>query len=69
MHSWLMANPKKAHKSNWERFITNWLARAQDRGGDATATPQSNGFEGLMYPRRTKEERAALMEQAFKDDP
>lgn len=39
MSEWLKANPTKAKKSNWLRFITNWLARQQDRGGD---TP-SNG--------------------------
>lgn len=34
MTEWLMANPKKATKSNWLRFATNWLASRQDRGGD-----------------------------------
>lgn len=34
MHSWLKANPLKARKSNWTRFITNWLGKEQDRGGD-----------------------------------
>ena len=37
---WLKANPTKAKKSNWRRFITNWLARAQERGGDVAA----NGY-------------------------
>jgi hypothetical protein len=35
MDSWLRANPTLARKSNWERFIVNWLKREQDRGGDA----------------------------------
>lgn len=30
MEAWLMANPKN-RKSNYERFITNWLSRTQDR--------------------------------------
>lgn len=30
---WLKANPKKAVKSNYRRFITNWLSRTQDKGG------------------------------------
>lgn len=34
MDAWLRANPREAHKSNWLRFITNWLKREQDRGGD-----------------------------------
>ena len=32
-HSWLRANPAKAHKSNWRRFLVSWLTRSQDRGG------------------------------------
>jgi hypothetical protein len=35
MHQWLLANPAKAKKSNWRKFVTNWLLRQQDRGGDA----------------------------------
>ncbi len=31
MPVWLDANPQKAHKKNWKRFITNWLSRQQDR--------------------------------------
>jgi hypothetical protein len=31
---WLVANPKKARKSNWRRWLTTtWLSRCQDRGG------------------------------------
>ena len=30
---WLRANPEKAHRSKWRRFITGWLSRCQDRGG------------------------------------
>lgn len=32
MAEWLKANPNKK-KSNYRRFITNWLSRAQDHGG------------------------------------
>lgn len=38
MAAWLAANPTKARKSNWLRFITGWLERAQDRGGDVKAS-------------------------------
>ena len=37
--AWLRANPAKAVKSNWRRFLTNWLARSQERGGDAKSNP------------------------------
>jgi hypothetical protein len=31
---WLKANPKKARKSNWRRWLTTvWLSKCQDRGG------------------------------------
>ena len=33
MATWILANPKKGKKSNYSRFITNWLSRAQDNGG------------------------------------
>jgi len=32
MVEWIKANPTKK-KSNWRRFIVNWLSRTQDRGG------------------------------------
>lgn len=31
---WLKANPKKAKKSNWRKWVTTvWLSKCQDRGG------------------------------------
>jgi len=33
MREWILANPAKGRKQNWRRFISNWLSRAQDRGG------------------------------------
>ncbi len=44
MDDWLRSNPTKAHKSNWLRFITNWLKREQDRGGDAISIQQRPGY-------------------------
>ena len=32
MREWLLANPSK-RKSNYRKFITNWLSRQQDKGG------------------------------------
>ena len=31
MPAWLDANPQKAHKKNYKRFIVNWLSRQQER--------------------------------------
>lgn len=48
MGQWLKANPAKAKKSNWRRFVDNWLRRQQDRGGDITR----NGSNGHSPPSR-----------------
>lgn len=39
---WLDANPRKAAKSNYARFIASWMSRSQDRGGGIASnrTPQ-----------------------------
>lgn len=31
MPVWLDANPAKAHKKNWKRFIVNWLSSQQNK--------------------------------------
>lgn len=41
-HSWLCANPTKRKKNN-ERFLTNWLGRAQENGRDFASNPIPNG--------------------------
>lgn len=41
MQEWLMANPKKAKKSNWRTFIVNWLTKSQNRGGDERPAPRN----------------------------
>jgi hypothetical protein len=40
-HAWAAANPEK-RKKRWRRFLTNWLARAQERGGDKPAVAAAN---------------------------
>ncbi len=35
--AWILSNPKN-RKSNWSRFLTNWLKRAQDRAPPAGRT-------------------------------
>jgi len=39
MHQWLLSNPAKAHRKQWRRFITNWLSRQQEKGGDIKSNP------------------------------
>ena len=52
---WLRANPTKAKRSNWRKFLTGWLTRCQDGGG----TDRGNG-------RRPADERPPP--KAWKDD-
>lgn len=33
-NQWLKANPAKARKKLWRKFLTGWLSRAQEKGGD-----------------------------------
>lgn len=54
---WLLANPTKRKKAI-RRFLTNWLSRAQERGGDiAVSSPSATEsafvpqFPGQKPPR------------------
>lgn len=60
MGDWLRSNPLKAHKSNWRRFLTNWLKGEQDRGGDLRGGPSLAvpGSQGPADPQK-KEGAAA----------
>lgn len=67
---WLKANPKKARKSNWRRWLTTvWLSKCQDRGGThreaarTAAPPPPPKVWRDQYrpaPYRTPREAAAL---------
>ena len=69
-HLWLVANPKKARKSNWRRWLTTtWLSRCQDRGGthreaarraDDKPPPKAWRDEYRAAPYRTPKQAAAL---------
>ena len=43
--AWLKANPTKASRSNWRRFLVNWLTRSQDKGG-TNRTPSAKPATG-----------------------
>lgn len=46
--AWLIANPKNA-KSNYARFLTNWLTKAQDKAPRVGGGSKANGsFEGAI---------------------
>lgn len=52
MNQWLLANPEKAAKKRWGRFVTNWLKRHQDRGGDIRSKPIGPQQEVRLYGKR-----------------
>lgn len=63
MTAWLVANPAKAHKSNWLRFLNNWLRKEQDRGGQRTTAPRLGAaphHAGTVAPTRPGQFRAPL---------
>ena len=39
MLEWIKSNPQKGKKKNYRRFIVNWLARSQERGGGMKSNP------------------------------
>lgn len=57
MDAWLQANPVKAKKSNWTRFIVNWLAKEQDRGGDAKSNRPASGASGAARNQSRADDR------------
>lgn len=41
---WLRSNPAKARKELWRKFLTGWMSRSQEAGGDIrSAKPATNG--------------------------
>ena len=49
---WLRANPAKSRKQNFFRFLTNWLGRKQERGGDA---PRASPGKPYSAPQKRNE--------------
>jgi hypothetical protein len=62
-HAWAVANPEK-RKKNWRRFLTNWMAREQERGGSrrgrqAPATEETLEERAARHARDLRAMRAA----------
>lgn len=53
--AWILANPKNK-KSNYARYLTNWLSRAQD-SARPSAAPAQRGFDPLAYINRNRTKR------------
>jgi hypothetical protein len=77
--AWLKANPKRAGRRSWRRFLVGWLQRCQDKGGtnrqpgmrpDATAPPKVWRDQYREAPYRRPSEVVALAESIkLKDEP
>ena len=50
--AWLVANPTKRPRSNYGRFLTNWLSRTQDRGGTRQG-PNNTEYRPSMIGKNT----------------
>jgi hypothetical protein len=62
-HAWALANPAK-RKRDWRRFLTNWMAREQERGGSrqgrrAPATEETLEERAARHARDLRAMRAA----------
>jgi hypothetical protein len=67
MTEWLLANPAKAHKSNWRKFVTNWLTRRQDAGGDVGPERRPLPRDGpIPFPSRQRERDAHNEQERLK---
>jgi hypothetical protein len=56
---WLRANPAKAKKSLWRKFLSNWLSRQQERGTDIPASrPAKQSHDVLAQLARIEAEEA-----------
>jgi hypothetical protein len=69
--AWLTANPSRAGRRNWRRFLVGWLQRCQDKGGtnrtpgvrpEEKPPPKAWRDEYRPAPYRTPKESAALAE-------
>lgn len=67
--AWLKANPQRAGRRNWRRFLVGWLQRCQDKGGTNRTPgvrppdkppPKAWRDEYRPAPYRTPKEVAAL---------
>jgi hypothetical protein len=63
MQVWLKANPERAKKSNWLRFVRNWLTKEQDRGGDMRRSNYGNK-ERRGTPTGKRDHRASDVEDS-----
>jgi hypothetical protein len=62
--AWLVANPEK-RKSNYRRFLTNWLARSQERGGGMVSRKPDTSIKREAKPNPVCDVCGKLCERYF----
>jgi len=69
MTAWLLANPAKAPRKRYRRFIVSWLSRSQDRGGDVASNGRASGTRQPTYAERLEQaQREQEARLAAEDD-
>ncbi len=58
-HEWVMADYPRRRKVRWQRFLVNWLARAQDRGGSRRGREETLEERMARHVRDLRAMRAA----------
>jgi hypothetical protein len=72
-HAWLIANPARAGKRNWSRFLTGWLARAHERtpripdAGPRAADPDDDPKPPPMTQQEIDDFTAFMRREKAKD--
>lgn len=66
--AWVIANPKNK-KSNYARFLTNWLCRAQDAAPPARTNESRGRFNGVPMPAQREADNAAAKALLFGHKP
>ena len=61
---WLKANPTKAHRKNWRKFLTGWLSRCQDGGGTTRGAGIRAAHNAPERPCRPFSGEAAALHRA-----
>ena len=65
MREWVKGAGAKGHKSQWRKFITNWLSRSQEKGG--TKTKEAVYGKGPASLRENQEERRRGLERGTRE--
>lgn len=61
--AWVLSNPK-LKKSNWSRFLTNWIVRAQDHATRYGGNGNGNSSANRTYQKHYRTERDVINEEA-----